>query len=191
VLLAAVALAGCTSAGARIRDAKDIVHLDVSLGPQIGVSARVTHVFQAGVMCEGVRTGGDQEDYYYDTAHLAWNGRWCGVYKRIGYEGGIGPEKVEPKWYRRVYGAEYDEEYREQPRTPDEIGVQVGAVLGGVEVGFRPAELFDFILGFFGTDILKDDDKRDAVEDTETWVEDEEDTDGDRWNEEWWQSPPR
>jgi len=38
-----------------------------------------------------------------------------------------------------------------------QIEAKAGILYGGLAVGFNPGELFDFILGFFGVDIYKDD----------------------------------
>lgn len=171
IVVLAAALGGCGYAGDRLNDARDILHIDFSLGPQLGATARVTHIFQAGVSTEGTVIGREEEDWFYDASHIAWNGRWAGIHKRIGHEAGIGPETIEPKWYRRQYTAEYEEEYKDQKRTPDEIGASVAAGIVGGELGVRPAEFFDFLLGWFGQDIMKDDGQRAGHEDKERWVD--------------------
>ncbi|MCE9582681.1 MAG: hypothetical protein K8T20_09330 [Planctomycetes bacterium] len=179
--LAVVALAmfsGCGYIRDRARDAGDIFHLDVSLGPQIGGSLRLTHLAQAGLQFEGGKTGEGAEDREFETGHIAINGRWSGIYKRRGSERGIGPESIEPHLYQRAYTAEYEEEYRDQPRTADEFGFSIAFFLVGVEMGFRPVEAIDFITGFFGVDILKDDNRPAVSEDTETWMKDEKQHDG-------------
>lgn len=172
--LAPVLLSGCAWGTDRWRDARDVFHFDASLGPQVGLTFRVTHILQAGAFSEGSLSGEGPEDAWYDTGHVAWNGRWMGIYKRVGWEGGLGPESVAPRWYRSRYDAEYPEEYVRQPRMPDEIGFSVGVLLIGGEVGFRPVELLDFLLGFFGADIKSDDGRRSPFKDAENWIEEQE-----------------
>ena len=184
-LLAVLPLAGCGYVRDRVHDAEDLFHFDVSMGPQLGATIRLTHLAQAGAQVEGGKTGEGPEDRDFETAHLAWNGRWAGIYKREGFERGIGPESIEPHLYKRDYSAEYPEEYRDQPRTADEFGISVGFLLVGFEVGFRPIELVDFITGFFGVDILKDDNRPGVTEDTETWQEERERRDGSEHDGEW------
>ncbi len=190
-LAAAILLtSGCGYVRDRVRDAGDIFHVDLSLGPQVGASIRLTHLVQAGVQVEGFKTGEGPEDTEYETGHLAVNGRWAGIHKRRGHEGGIGPESIGPRLYKRSYTAEYEEEYRDQPRTADEFGFSLAIILVGIEAGFRPVEAFDFITGFFGVDILKDDGRPAVVEDSETWLRDEEKRDG-SWEDGLWKPRPK
>ncbi|MEK7467663.1 MAG: hypothetical protein AAB074_09650 [Planctomycetota bacterium] len=181
---------GCGYVRDRVRDAEDLFHFDVSLGPQIGGSIRLTHLLQAGIQFEGAKTGQGPEDAEFETGHIAWNGRWAGIYKRRGWERGIGPESIGPKLYKREYTAEYEEEYRDQPRTADEIGISLAIVVVGFEIGIRPVEMFDFITGFFGVDILKDDGRPEVREDAETWLKEEEKRDGSE-EEEIWRPRPK
>lgn len=185
LLCAVLPLAGCGYVRDRVHDAEDLFHFDFSLGPQAGATIRLTHLVQAGIQVEGGRTGEGPEDAEFETSHLAWNGRWAGIYKRRGVEGGIGPESIEPHWYARKYSAEYEQEYRDQPRTPDEFGFSIALGLVGFEVGFRPVELVDFLTGFFGVDILKDDNRPGVTEDTESWVKEREKRDGSEHEGEW------
>lgn len=178
VLAAGLLLPGCGYVRDRVRDAGDVFHLDVSLGPQAGASIRLTHLVQAGAQVEGFWTGEGPEDLSFETGHLAVNGRWAGIYKRRGHEGGLGPESLGPRLYSRKYDAEYEEEYRDQPRTADEFGFSLALLVVGVEVGFRPVEAFDFITGFFGLDVLRDDGRPSAIEDSERWLREEEKRDG-------------
>ncbi|NUN47750.1 MAG: hypothetical protein HUU15_02840 [Candidatus Brocadiae bacterium] len=174
LLLGACLLAGCGWLGDRARDAADIVHVDAGVGPQIGATVRLTHLLQAGACAEGLRWNRSAEDAWLDAAHLSWNGRQAGIHKRIGWEAGVGPESIGPRWYVRRWSAEYEEEYREQKRTADEIGFSIHVLFVGVEAGVRPAEFVDFLLGWFGLDILRDDRQRESIEDAERWREREE-----------------
>lgn len=190
LLAASSVLGGCGYVQNRVRDAGDIFHLDLSLGPQAGASIRLTHLVQAGIQVEGFKTGEGPEDAEYETGHIAANGRWAGIHKRRGFEGGIGPESIGPRLYKRAYTAEYEEEYRDQPRTADEIGFSLAIVIVGIEAGFRPVEFVDFITGFFGVDILKDDGRPVVVEDSENWIREEEKRDGSE-EEDLWKPRPK
>jgi hypothetical protein len=163
-------LCACSWLKERGHDFEDVWHLDVSLGPQVGATFRATHLVQAGLQAEGAGADEAPEDRQFDTAHWALAGRWRGLYKRVGAEYGIGPATIGPRWYRQDYRAEYEEEYRPQERTADEFGASFGLLLFGAEAGFRPAELADFLLGWFGADILADDGRAVVAEDAERWM---------------------
>lgn len=141
---------------ARMYDFADMFGLSLLFGFGLDANVRATQFFQIG--------GG-----VYDARRLGFIGRFAGWWREQRSEGGVslsygqrltrmdkeGPiQKYFPNgFYKRPETANLDS----KDRTVDEIGVTAVAGVPGIDVAFRPVELFDFLLGIFTLDIKKDD----------------------------------
>jgi hypothetical protein len=136
-------------------DMCDIVDFSFGAGPGFLVHAQATKFFQAGFG-------------YSDAYHVGFRGRSAGVWREKRLEAGVSLmywQKIERE---RVTG--WVESFRADKMDLDTATVYLnnadrsylglGAtvhVLIMADVNFRPAQAADFVLGWFGIDILDDD----------------------------------
>lgn len=136
----------------RSKDFVDMFDVSAGFGPGFLVHARATKIAQAG--------GG-----YSDSWRLGMRGRTGGVFRETRREVGVSLFTW-TQTDRECYAGNIEKMHAEKMEldTLDKgdrsffgIGATVHAGIVAADVGFRPVELFDFILGLFTIDICEDD----------------------------------
>jgi len=179
-LASAIAILGsgsCAYLSARARDLRDVVTFDVGLGFGLGVDGQLTDAIHTGL-------GGGQYFVWQlgHPSHLASNSALGGlqanlawlVYRTDGsmiaadHQGFLLNFTQWPAWFaepprsRDPLGRTTSLPLSQHPTAPwwnladVDVGVQLLPV--SCRIGARPGELIDFLLGWFGADLLGDDD---------------------------------
>ena len=176
LLVSLITATGCSANGFsadRWRDVADIFTL--TTGPAIGSGARVGPLHAGfGIIMDfyGLRGGG------FGT--MPWDPYWCGTiegtilsHDTLYFEGDSKLIREGDLRYKNYHNQGYplisyvdidDNEHYKKSREhmpsilPYYTQLEVfGGALWGLRIGFNPGELVDFILGWFGLDIFKDD----------------------------------
>ncbi len=172
ILLAGVP--GCSYLSARGRDATDLISLGISSGSGMGVRIGATRLLAAEVMAQKDETfaGVRQRNF-------RWTESSYGLLFASFRMPTVGDEPPPPRWKffdlfttsrrRTLHPNRPEVEDRRHTlfvfsgahaqRAVDFLDLEAGAsaFIGGLEVSIRPGELADFILGWFGLDIARDD----------------------------------
>lgn len=136
-------------------DLVDIVDFSFGAGPGFLVNGRCTKIAQFGFG-------------YSDAYHVGFRGRSAGVWREKRFEAGVSVLYYQKVKRERITG--WVENFRSEKMDLDTATVYqnnndrsflgVGATLHAlimVDVNVRPAQAADFVLGWFGIDVLEDD----------------------------------
>ncbi len=159
---------GCAGTGQycadRGADAVDVLRLNVAYGPGLGAAAFATSALKLGVMGEHSRHigldghgigdwGQDRADWHLFLVGYQYGHRNTPIYGSV--------EKNPPAgggaWGSPILGIKEHFQDREHVCGPLEFGARAHALLIGAEAGIRLMELCDFVVGFAGFDLKRDD----------------------------------
>ena len=171
VPLALLALCGCAPGYWRNRanDLRDIGKFKFSVGRGVQFNVRGTKLLQAGA---GYVGGGSPET---SVSRIGWNGRRFERWRETSRELGVGlaywrslsaeVPAGDGSWSRTggsgQDGLDWDKGFWigvDGKKDREWFGVGLAAHAGiGVDIEFRPLNVFDFLLGWIGLDISRDD----------------------------------
>jgi len=167
---------GCKYLSARARDFSDITALGISAGSGIGARVAATRLVAVEFMAQK-----DECFYGWNTRNFHWTESSYGLLFASWRMPAIGEEeRPERYWYdffttsrRRTLfpnleGVQdlrhtlfiHSGSHRQRPGDFLNIEAGVSFLFGGLEISFKPVEVLDFLLGFFGIDISQDDSLR-------------------------------
>ncbi|MFO0984723.1 MAG: hypothetical protein U1E76_23865 [Planctomycetota bacterium] len=137
-------------------DLMDLFSARLTVGPGLRVSARATEVLQAGIGSTGPDATGAAAQTAFPAYQVGWIRRQGGVWRVRIAEAGVS---------LLYYFGEADGigimgnkvKFGEKDRGFFDVGFAVHAALAGVEAETRLDEIADFLLGWFGFDIMHDD----------------------------------
>jgi hypothetical protein len=165
--------AGCSYFSARWRDFTDIASVGIGPGGGLGVRAGATRLFAVEVMAQK-----DESFVGWRARNWRWTESSYGIPFSFWRMPSLGEEKVPERGpFDIITTSRRRTLYPNRPevedlrhtlfvlsrarglRTMDLLNVELGAsaLIGGVEVGVRPLEIVDFLLGWFTIDIGRDD----------------------------------
>lgn len=166
VIAATLLLPGCAYLGERGRDLGDIVRLEGAVGVGIQANVAAGELLHLGVGSSRRWSAGWEyglptcekriEDHF--PLSYAWSVIEPDVAALHTLKWGEGPENPRHRCPVMAPGALSSGTVRKPAMQFWNLEVGVMALAVGVEAGVNPAELLDFVLGFLGIDIARDDD---------------------------------
>lgn len=136
-------------------DLIDLFSARLTVGPGLRVSARVTDVLQAGVGSTGPDVTGAASQTAFPAYQVGWIRRQGGVWRARIAEAGFSLLYYYGSEGWPIMGNKMRFGYKD--RGFFDVGFAVHAALAGVEAETRLDEIADFVLGWFGIDIMHDD----------------------------------
>lgn len=144
----------------RLLDLVDIFQLDIGFGFGLHANAHATRVLQFGMGASSL-------------SRVGMDGRQIGFYNENRSEFSLLPFSIESYRRRPVILGNFDEfnsaterdRFYENVRDYFGLGAAVTAAVVGVQVEARPTEMADFLTGWLGIDLQKDDKPRQVTRD--------------------------